>query len=540
MIDIGHSERTNAFLQAAISEIPRLLGALNRNASSAQYGSFDRCYWHYRTHSFSSARLQEAVLTLSYLFLEPFSGNGYIRDQRLLAWIDAALKYTATLQHADGSFDEWYPNERSLVATAFVTNALAETLLLFRRHGIPLAAEPQVLRCLRKAAKWIANKEERLVYNQSAGALCAISAVGEVLQEKCWFEIARRRAVDLIVHQTDEGWWSEYGGPDIGYLSLHLDYLAKYLERTSDSRVSESIERALSFLVKFIHPDCSAGGEYMSRNTEYVIPSGLVRLAQLGFGSARLPSAAVHRAIRLRRGVVPGNLDGRYICYILYNWIDAGLRWDYDESAVDGLASRELNIFFPKAGLRVVANRNCYFVANLNKGGSFRLYAQGKLAIDSGVELTLKRHFIAGISGVTRSTSSNASECETSYYFTAVSEPMLKPIWTVVLFLLQLTIGHFSGLQRLLKSRLRSISIQYGRKQGLEGIRRFKIDDNVLKVTDIVGAPKHAVRIGSKSAYTFVPSSKYFSATDMVETLPCVTICNEGNETVIERQFRLN
>jgi hypothetical protein len=529
---------SNEFLDSALAESPRLLGALNRNSLSRQFGSFDRGYWHYRTHVISCARLQEGALTLAYLFLHNFEGNQFHRDPRLLDWIEAALSYAVKLQHSNGAFDEWYPNEKSLVATAFVTNALAETVLLFRREGMALACEDRVRRCIGNAAKWLAGRQERLVYNQSAGALCALSAAAEVVEDDKWLAIARQRAADLVSNQTDEGWWCEYGGPDIGYLSLHLDYLAKYFERARDELVRPAIVRALEFISHFIHPDCSAGGEYMSRNTEYLIPSGFVRLSRLGFADARLPAAAAHRALRTQSGVTPRSLDERYLCYILYNWLDAGLGWDGDETPSDALTHRSLDKFFPKAGLRVIADHRRYFVANLCKGGSFRLYVDGKLAVDSGVEVALTQPVVGGMGGATHSTNCDESSCETRYFFSPVREPVLGPFTGAMLNLLQIGIGKIPWLQRQLKSLLRNLAIRYGRNHGTQAIRRFELAPNGLRVIDIVPAPPSAINLGRKSSYTLVPSSKYFSRTDTTERFtPVVTVTEDGDKTIIRRDF---
>ncbi len=49
------------YLSAALGEIPRLLGAIDRNPYRATHGCLDRQYWHYRTSSFPSEMYQEGV-----------------------------------------------------------------------------------------------------------------------------------------------------------------------------------------------------------------------------------------------------------------------------------------------------------------------------------------------------------------------------------------------------------------------------------------------------------------------------------------------
>jgi len=50
---------------------------LNRNISSANYGCFDREFWHYNTADIPCARKQEAVLTLTLLYLIEQEKNKY-------------------------------------------------------------------------------------------------------------------------------------------------------------------------------------------------------------------------------------------------------------------------------------------------------------------------------------------------------------------------------------------------------------------------------------------------------------------------------
>ena len=92
----------NKFLEEALSQIPRILGQLNRNPSSRSYGSFDRAYWHYRTNDISSARYQEAVYTLTLLYFSKFEGNDYYKDDKVLEWIRAALYFTSKIQRPNG------------------------------------------------------------------------------------------------------------------------------------------------------------------------------------------------------------------------------------------------------------------------------------------------------------------------------------------------------------------------------------------------------------------------------------------------------
>ncbi|MBI2065646.1 MAG: hypothetical protein HYT68_01075, partial [Candidatus Zambryskibacteria bacterium] len=196
--------KSNQFLELALTEIPRLLGQLNRNPSSRSYGSFDRAYWHYRTNDISCARYQEAIYTLALLYFSNFEANVYYRDDKVLEWIRAGLRFTATIQKSNGSFDEWYINEGSYVATAFVTTALSQTLMLFKENNMNLEEVSIISNLIENAANFLIRSKEETVLNQVSGAIFAIA-------------LARKDTKNLLEEflkkQNKEGWWSEYGGP---------------------------------------------------------------------------------------------------------------------------------------------------------------------------------------------------------------------------------------------------------------------------------------------------------------------------------------
>lgn len=63
----------------------------------------------------------------------------------------------------------------------------------------------------------------------------------------------------ILKLQTGEGWFPEYGGADIGYLSVSLDMLAEYYSLSRDEKVREPINRMVEFLKYFVHPDATVG-----------------------------------------------------------------------------------------------------------------------------------------------------------------------------------------------------------------------------------------------------------------------------------------
>lgn len=509
------SSAKNAFLAAALSEVPRLLGQLNRNGASATYGSFDRAYWHYRTNDISSARYQEAAYTLTLLYSNEFEGNPYFHDAITLAWIRAALVFTTGLQRQDGSFDEWYPFEGSYVATAFVTAALAQTVMLFHAEHIELPEEKGVMAMLERAADFLVASEEHTVMNQVSGAVFAIAATGRLVGRADLISAADKLLGRFLAAQHEEGWWSEYGGPDAGYLSLTISYLEKYQGLRGAVEIPGAIQKARAFLEQFIHPDGTAGGEYMARNTEYLIPS--LALPYLG-------------AVR------PAHLDDRYLCYILYNWIEAGLRAEPQAMTVP-LGER----YFLGSTLLRVATPDYLLVANGNKGGSFRLYAGGNVYYDSGLEvMTGATNLSTGVLDADNAVAYEKGKLGSSGTLKPIREPLMNTLVAIVFKSWQLTIGRLPFSRTLIKNFLRPRMVSYAGVSDSTFERVIGYAPGRISICDRIRGPAatHDILAGPKAAYTAVPSSKYAAIPQLQSHLLVPTIeATQGAESYTLRRI---
>ena len=507
----------NPFFAAVLREVPRLLGQMDRNPLSPTYGSCDRAFWHYRTNDISSMRYQEAALTFALLYVTPFEGNEYCGDKQMLAWANAAIRFACSHQHTDGSFDEWYLNEGSFVCTAFVSDALSEAALVL---GEELLEREELIAALKRSGMWLMRHSETLVVNQLSGAISALRAIYELTGEVEYKEAAEAKCTVLLSLQHEEGWWSEYGGPDAGYLSLAIQYLSKYAERANDVRVQGAIDKAAAFLLYFINPDGTAGGEYLSRNTEYLIPSGCMRAAAYS-PSSRIAASRVAELVTADKGITPRTLDDRYICYILYTWIEAGIAWDkLDPSpTVDTTMPKNSGItFFPDAGLFVGGYDSYQIFGNLKKGGSLRLYVRDAALIDSGVSVRLNGAVYAG----------NVLDQDTQISYDAstatlrslgklirVQAPLLTTGRALLLKTAQWLFGRIPVLQKLLKRILRTVSVMRpGSSSGLRYERAITINDRAITITDTLNAllPRETLFVGQANIYALVPSSRYMTA----------------------------
>lgn len=357
-------------LDMVLANANRLLTCMDREYSSPTFGCFDRSYWHYKIVDFPCARYQEAALTLGLLYATPSKLNPYYLNPKVEAWIKGAIDFWINIQHSDGSFDEWYPNEHSFCATAFSTYAISEAALLYEHECNSEVLEQPIKEALKRAGRWLIEHDEPRISNQQAGRIIALDlldvlGLGKQFREQC------DKAISQIVEsQSIEGWFPEYGGADLGYLTVTIDYLAKYTKLDETPKLLISLEKALMFLSYFLGPDGAVGGEYGSRNTSLFLPHGCAVLRN------RIPIAdQIIRTVlswHQTESFSALNFDDRLLCYLLYSYLLA-----YRELPIN-LRPRHMleshKEYFDQARIFSVRDQNYHTIVSLGKGGLIKVY----------------------------------------------------------------------------------------------------------------------------------------------------------------------
>lgn len=505
---------------------PRLLSLLDRSPSSLTFGCFDRCYWQYKTErDFASAPFQQGVLALALLYKTPDAQNKYYKNSSLVSWIHAALSFWQKLQNRDGSFNEWYPYEHSHVATAFTTYAVTETLLLLRDE---IAPSSELLKAVHKAATWLSRNTDKKVLNHTAGAVAALHNAF-LLTGNLLFQMATQKNLKIMAHhQSKEGWFYEYGGADPGYQSVSIDFLAKYYIRSKDENAKTLLRNALQFLVYFIHPDGTSGGEYGSRGTKYLMPHGLELL------SGEFPEALHILKNTFWKGyplanVNPASADDRYFTFFfLPNTLQA---WALKtQKSVSEIAAAQLpedrSRFFPDSGLLVQETSKYYFVANLKKGGAFKFYSKngGDLTQPASANYfaICKNDKVASPHWLNKKTKikTNVSSysCETELRYLDQTLPLRKFLIPFRLF--NYTFCRWPALARLLKKCI--ILKMIKRKNApLSFQRTFTLSPSSISVEDTFrlkpgSLSVKSIHIEPSTVGLHVPSSNFFRDEDLL------------------------
>lgn len=385
MSDIAEIKRS--LQQVVVRMLPRMLSQVCRDPNSPAYGAFDRDWWHYKIRDFPSIILQQGSYAL---WVASHLARIDVPRAELVKLAAAGCRFWNARAARRGSFEEYYPWEEGYPPLAFSTLAvmkLADAGVVRPeavRDGAAIAARQLLARFEPEAA------------NQQVAGLAALAVLAKVFPDlvpSARFEAIASKTLAL---QTDEGWFTEYGGPDLGYLSVTLDCLWDLYDTTHDRRYLESASRALAFMAPYGFLGPASIGMHNARNTDYILPYGL-----LPFVIDRTPDASA--ALQLF-GHLYGDLsspshfvhaiDDRYLChYSGHSLFRACLLLETraaDLAAAAQAAStppKPAEILRSKAGhyLRASApSEGVSLIVSLKKGGIFTARQGNNWASDFG------------------------------------------------------------------------------------------------------------------------------------------------------------
>lgn len=365
------------YAEKILDAIPRLLSSQDRDPTSPLYGSFDREYWAWATKDFSNIDLQRAVYPLALLWSNNFSENTYYKNEKLLEWIKAGMKFWCKSQHDDGSFDHLYINEHSFVGVAFTLYEIGEAYMIIKDR-LDENENRRILVSIKKAADFLVKHDEvhGFISNHRAGTACALHIAYRITSEEKYLKEAKKYIETIAEKQSPEGWFNEYGGPDPGYQTLGTFYLSCYHGMTKDEKVLGMLRKSLEFLAYFVHPNGTIGGEYGSRNTEIYFPSGFEYL------SDKISQASAI-AKRMRESISKGavnlnELDIRNFVPFFTSYVLAFLEKSKPIRNAKLPYEKEFEKYFDQAQIFVKSTDRYYAIIGISKGGVIRVYDKKK------------------------------------------------------------------------------------------------------------------------------------------------------------------
>jgi hypothetical protein len=212
-----------------------------------------------------------------------------------------------------GSLEEYYPWEDGYPPLAFSTLAMAKLCL----SGVLPADKLEEAFC-RSARKLISRFESRALNQQMAG-LAALAALRKIQPSWVSDDAFSSLATRTLGQQKEDGWFPEYEGPDLGYLSVTLDCLWDLYEITKEPRFFESACRSFDFIDEMTQLPFGGLGMHQARNTDYLVPYGLCRFSAVSPSWSLRVSSLLERVYMssVPYAVSFDSIDDRYLCHYI-------------------------------------------------------------------------------------------------------------------------------------------------------------------------------------------------------------------------------
>ena len=366
----------HALKKLAARQLPRILTQICRDPNNSAYGCADRNWWHYKIRDFPSIILQQAALSIH--FAERLNINGRSKLDNLAK---ASAKFWNKRIKKHGSFEEYYPWEQGYPPLAFST--LAIMLMVKNEVLIPGLVSDGA----RIAASQLIRRFESQAANQQIAGLAALAWIKKIYPElvnKEKFEKLSERSLSL---QNNEGWFEEYGGPDLGYLSVTLDCLWDLYDATGEEKYFVSAKKGFEFLASMVSFAGGNIGMHNSRNTDYIVPYGISRfLACDGILSTKAGNTLneLYSSADKNRHFF-SSVDDRYWCHYIGVSLYRSINILPDSLPYVSAKKRSENfICFKNSGHIVIKMNNGYVLVSTNKGGILNLYKGTREIADYG------------------------------------------------------------------------------------------------------------------------------------------------------------
>ncbi len=521
-------ELRQVYAQKALAQLPRLLGNMDRNRFSPTYGCCHRDYWLDKTSDFPDAVRQFQVHALAQVYRLPFPGNRYQGQPKVRDWAIAALDYWARLQHADGSFDEFYPYERGWVGpTAFTTFTSIEAYHLLQDE-LPDDVAARVRAAVRKAALFICagESEEDHLANHHAMACLAVWKAYRLLDDPALKEGYQQVWKTFLTYHHPEGWSREYDGVDPGYLSATVSFLGKIYQENHDPAILDVLRQSVEFCSYFAYPNGYYAGSMGSRNTLHLYPHGFEILADT-IPMAGAVAEKMLLALSQEKLVPPEIISDRYVVYRVPEFLQAFT--DYTSRAdVLPLLPYEREPFtryFPGARIYVATRPEHYIVANLAKGGVVKVFdrASGALRLnDCGILGESVDGQVVTSQWIDPEYTCDANErgFEVRGNLNAVPSHKLFNLKKNLLFRSALlALGWSPAFSHMLKGSIRKVLMLGRRPVPVQFTRRLQFNDSGVMLTTRITSDGTLLltrlSVGDEFFVRYVPQSRYFQPQEL-------------------------
>ncbi|MFC7877387.1 hypothetical protein [Isoptericola sp. NPDC057391] len=231
-------------------------------------GAFTGGWWR-TPASVGNARTSELVSVLSWFATRDRPWNAYLRDEALLARLNAGVDRYLALQHPGGAWPEYAPDEESLAATAFAMNYLTRTLVNLRKTDALADLHAPIVRGVRRAARWFLDPDNAAWQDPTiqfsnqvlAGLTGAAKAIRHDPDRELSMQLDKRISDTASRIQSPAGFLYEDGGSDVGYnLSVSLPLIAELHDNLGRTPLLPQVQGMVEWLSLAMVPEPDGSG----------------------------------------------------------------------------------------------------------------------------------------------------------------------------------------------------------------------------------------------------------------------------------------
>jgi hypothetical protein len=370
-----------------VSLIDTALNNLNVNSLSKNFGNFDRNYWHYKVIDFPSGMMQTYSYALALCYKNKYPNLEHLyKNPKIIKWVLASLSNTTQITNTNGSIDDYYPYEQAVGATTFVIINFIKTIRMLNID------KSKYENYIIKVGKFISKSNETgILSNHKAAEILSLVLIADTYKTSIFEDSIKKKFDELYNSYDEEGWFEEYGGCDLGYLTVTISRLTDIYRLRPNQNLFNKIKKCIHFSLENILPDYSIGGNYNSRSTKINFTDGFAKFYHLDPKSSYFIDS-VNKQISL--GNNSYYKDDQIACHQLISYLETIINLKKyvkkDLSKLNSIIKKDS--YFKSSGFIKKNFGNFDIRIGLHKGGLFNLYKKNKLFfVDSGISLEINK-----------------------------------------------------------------------------------------------------------------------------------------------------
>lgn len=484
------------------------LNNLNINSLSKNFGNFDRNYWHYKVIDFPSGMMQTYSYALALCYKNKYPNLEHLhKNPNIIKWVLASLSNTIHITSTNGSIDDYYPHEQAVGATTFVIINFIKTIRLL---DIDKAKHKDYIL---KVGKFISNSNESgILSNHKAAEILSLALISDTYKTSIFEDSIKKKFDELYNNYNSEGWFEEYGGCDLGYLTVTISRLMDIYMLRPNKNLYDKIKKCVYFSIENILPDYSIGGNYNSRSTKINFTDGFAKFYHLD-QKASFFIESVNKQISLGHNTY--FKDDQIACHQLISYLETiTCLKKYIKKDLSKLKAIIKKDSYYKSSGFIKKNFGHFDIRiGVNKGGLFNLYKKDKLFyVDCGVFLEInKTKYLSNGQFKPKQIKISENTISLTQYLYPYKEQFMNSFKLITLRFIMACIGRY--FPNMIRYFLQRILIIRKSNSQFKLFRKFIFHrDNLIIEDKILGTKKGAINLIENVNTSHIVMSNAFNA----------------------------